>query len=192
MATAAKKGDIYDKMFSIQAQIPAIQKDSTNPFFKSKYFDINRLLAALKPALEEHRLLLMQPLSHLDGAPAIHTIIYDLDSGETVETITPMPVNIDPQKMGSTITYYRRYALQSLFSLQAVDDDANLGAQPPGEDPTITKIHAVIKKITDPAEIANYTERIALHYSKNVEKTIEALPLNVLPAVLSALDAKVV
>ena len=35
----------------------------------------------------------------------------------------PLPDLQDPQKMGSAITYYRRYALQSLFLLQTQDDD---------------------------------------------------------------------
>ena len=36
----------------------------------------------------------------------------------------------DPQKLGSAITYYRRYTLASLLGLQAVDDDANLTVEP--------------------------------------------------------------
>jgi len=32
-------------------------------------------------------------------------------------------VETDPQKMGAVITYYRRYALQSLFLLEAEDLD---------------------------------------------------------------------
>ena len=35
----------------------------------------------------------------------------------------------DPQKMGSMITYYRRYTLQSLLGLQAEDDDANAASK---------------------------------------------------------------
>ena len=38
-----------------------------------------------------------------------------------------LPEMNDPQKLGSCITYYRRYTLASLLGLQAVDDDANLG-----------------------------------------------------------------
>ena len=34
----------------------------------------------------------------------------------------------DPQKMGSAITYLRRYTLQSLLGLQAADDDANMAS----------------------------------------------------------------
>jgi len=36
-----------------------------------------------------------------------------------------LPEIQDPQKVGSAVTYYRRYTLQSLLSLQAEDDDAN-------------------------------------------------------------------
>ena len=36
-----------------------------------------------------------------------------------------LPQITDPQKVGSAVTYFRRYTLQSLLSLQAEDDDAN-------------------------------------------------------------------
>jgi hypothetical protein len=39
-----------------------------------------------------------------------------------------LPEINDPQKLGSAITYYRRYTLQSLLALQAEDDDANLAS----------------------------------------------------------------
>jgi hypothetical protein len=45
---------------------------------------------------------------------------------EFVESETILPSMNDPQKQGSAITYFRRYALQSLLALEAEDDDANL------------------------------------------------------------------
>ena len=36
----------------------------------------------------------------------------------------------DPQKLGSAITYFRRYTLQSLLGLQAEDDDGNKASAP--------------------------------------------------------------
>jgi hypothetical protein len=36
----------------------------------------------------------------------------------------PLPELADAQKAGSAITYFRRYALQSLLALEAEDDDA--------------------------------------------------------------------
>jgi hypothetical protein len=42
-----------------------------------------------------------------------------------VDSWLTLPDNIDPQKMIGATTYYRRATLQSLLSLQAVDDDGN-------------------------------------------------------------------
>jgi hypothetical protein len=39
-----------------------------------------------------------------------------------------LPEIADPQKMGSAVTYYRRYMLQSLLLLRAVDDDGNIAS----------------------------------------------------------------
>ena len=43
--------NIYQKLAAAKSEIGAISKDSTNPFFKSKYFDINNLLAHVEPIL---------------------------------------------------------------------------------------------------------------------------------------------
>ena len=40
-----------------------------------------------------------------------------------------LPNDLDAQKMGSAITYFRRYTLQSLLALQALDDDGNLATK---------------------------------------------------------------
>jgi len=116
---------IYTKLLEVQKEVTGIGKDSKNPFYKSSYFDINKLLRVVKPALNKHGLLLMQPLSNVNGLQALTTMIIDTESGELVENTIPLTINDDPQKMGSAITYYRRYALQSLLGLEAKDDDGN-------------------------------------------------------------------
>lgn len=112
-----------DKILKIQSEIGVLAKTETNPFFKSKYFDINSLIAQLLPLLEKHKITVIQPLTSTDdGRPALSTMLFD---GEVllIERKITLPDLQDPQKMGSAITYYRRYALQSLFLLQAEDDD---------------------------------------------------------------------
>lgn len=120
--------NLYAKLLKVQQEIKAVKKEENNPFFKSKYFDINGLLEALKPVLNANGLVVMQPLTMLDGKPTICTTVADVDSGEFLDSTFPLPENIDPQKMGSAITYFRRYSLQSLFLLQAEDDDGNVAS----------------------------------------------------------------
>ena len=115
------KENIYLKLFKLQSELGSISKDATNPFYKSKYFDINSLIGQLKPLLEKHNLLLLQPITDNQ----VRSIIFDLDGG-SVESSMPLPNDLDAQKLGSAITYFRRYTLQSLLALQAIDDDGNL------------------------------------------------------------------
>lgn len=129
---------IYEKLLKVQMEIGAIKKDSENPLFKSKYFDINSLLAVVKPVLNKHGLVLTQGLTHINGKLALETRLSNVQEminglnqpispkldGE-IFNISPLPEGLDAQKTGSAITYFRRYALQSLLALEADDDDAN-------------------------------------------------------------------
>lgn len=136
------------KLLEVQKEIGVIKKDATNPYFKSKYADINSYIEVVKPVLNKHGLVMLQPLSAMpdkfDAQAALETIIIDGETGESVSWLTPLPnarkaelkrkdkldnevieTEIDPQKQGGLITYWRRYAVQSIFFLQAEDDDAN-------------------------------------------------------------------
>lgn len=117
---------IFDRLLSAQERIGVISKDQTNPFYEHKYADINTIIDMVKPILNDEGLLLLQPLSNIDGKPAIKTIIMCKD-GEISDTIV-LPEDQNPQKIGSAITYFRRYALQSMLFMQAEDDDGNAAA----------------------------------------------------------------
>ena len=106
-----------------------MKKDATNPFYNSRYFDINQLIEAVRPALIAEDLLLLQPIKDNN----VGTIIIDTESDESVEAFLPLPDLQDPQKIGSCITYYRRYTLQSLLGIEAEDDDANKTVAQPKE-----------------------------------------------------------
>ena len=114
---------LYEKIQKIQKEIGKIEKDKENPYYNSRYFDINQLLAKLMPLAHNHDLIITQPITFIEGRMMLSTVLMSEDEKE-VFTI-PLPENSDPQKMGSAITYFRRYSLQSLFCLEAEDDDGN-------------------------------------------------------------------
>lgn len=117
----SKQLTLSQKLFNLQQEIGAISKDASNPFYKSKYFDINSLIKQLQPLLKKNRLLLTQPLL----GNTVETKITCIDSEQVAVSILELPQLADPQKLGSCITYYRRYTLGSLLGLQAEDDDGN-------------------------------------------------------------------
>ena len=118
--TAKTESNIYKKIFNLQSEIGAISKNAKNKFFDSKYFDINSLIKQLHPLLIKNELVLIQPC--VDGT--VKSIISDMN-GVSIESSLQLPTGLDAQKIGSAITYYRRYTLASLLGLQAVDDDGN-------------------------------------------------------------------
>lgn len=117
--------NLWQKIQAVRAEVGVITKDTKHPHFKSKYFDINKLIEMLEPHLQAYGLLVIQPLSNVDGKPALTTKVIDLATGEAEEGTITLPDIASPEKGGSAITYYRRYALQSMFLLQAEDDDGN-------------------------------------------------------------------
>jgi hypothetical protein len=112
---------IYKKLFEAKKEIGVLTKDSKNPFFKSNYLSLNGLIDAVEEVLEKHELLLLQPIE--DGK--VITRILSTEKDGMVQSELSLPNIQDPQKLGSAITYYRRYTLQSLLGLQAQDDDGN-------------------------------------------------------------------
>ena len=121
---------IYKKLLAVQKEVGAISKDSKNPFFKSKYFDINKLIEVVNPVLSNNGLVLLQPI--LDGK--VFSRLIDAESGQLIESCLELPNLPKPQDLGSCVSYYRRYTLSSLLGLQATDEDGNgLKAKPKPE-----------------------------------------------------------
>lgn len=128
----------------------AIKKSATNPFFKSKYADLQTILEVVEPALLENGLLLIQPIK--DGK--VFSII--TDGTTSIESGIELGAFNKPQDLGSAITYYRRYTLQALLGLSAEDDDgntANKGARPKISEERFSKAITAINegkaKLTD-------------------------------------------
>ena len=119
-----KELNFYEKLSAVKSEVGRISKDSNNPFFKSKYFDINSLLMHVEPIIQKNGLLLLQPIQD----NMVKSIIFDTN-GFSIESAINLTGITDPQKLGSAITYFRRYTLQSLLALQAEDDDANLASK---------------------------------------------------------------
>ena len=106
---------LLQNLAKVKSEIGKVSKDSTNPFFKSKYFDINSALEHVEPLLQKYGLVLLQPIEN----NKVRTEIFNVEDGEFVFSEMELPNLQDPQKLGSAITYFRRYTLQSLLGLKS-------------------------------------------------------------------------
>ena len=128
---------IYAKIHAAKQEIGVVKKNAKNPHFKNTYADLNALIEAVEPILLSKGLILLQPIK--DGK--VFTQVIDTETFEMVESSIDLTPNLTAQALGSQITYYRRYTLQSLMSLQSDDDDGQKASAP----------QAITKPICSPA-----------------------------------------
>ena len=140
---------LYTALVKCQTQIKVALKDSANSHFKSRYADLTSVMLACKDALAANDLAVLQ-LSriHESGTPVLVTRIIHV-SGEHVEGEFPLVCKDpnDPQKLGSAVTYARRYALAAALGITADDDDGQAASG-----------HSVAPSVAKPAPAANKTE----------------------------------
>jgi hypothetical protein len=153
---------IATALLKAQTEMSNPKKGSTNPFFKSKYADLNSIREAVIPVLNSNGISVLQPIVHTDGKNFVKTILLH-ESGELMESLTEIVYNKinDAQAQGSGISYARRYALQSFVCVGADDDDGQKAVQ---NKPNASK------EVMQKAKEANATiEQIKSKYSVSAE-----------------------
>lgn len=107
-----------------QAKITGAIKDSSNPFFQSKYADLDAVWEAIRVPFTENNLSVSQIPSETEKGTILETVIMH-SSGQWISgNILMKTMKEDPQSKGSAITYYRRYVLSAMSGVSQVDDDA--------------------------------------------------------------------
>ena len=132
--------EIATALLKAQSEMSNPKKGATNPFFKSKYADLNAIREAVIPTLNQNGITVLQPIVHVDGKNFVKTILLH-ESGEFLESLTEIIYNKinDAQAQGSGISYSRRYALQSFVCVGADDDDGNNAVPKPNATTEILK-----------------------------------------------------
>ena len=115
----------------VQGKLTYAKKDSANPFFKSKYADLESVWDACRDLLSANGLAVVQlPGEYFEGTMALTTIITH-SSGEWISQQMSLPVTKpDAQGAGSALTYMRRYALAAAVGVVQADDDGNAASAP--------------------------------------------------------------
>jgi hypothetical protein len=114
-----------------QAKVKGAKKDSQNPHFRNDYADLASVWDACRDALTSNDLSVVQTTEAGDGTlVTVHTTLLH-KSGQWVRgALTMKPQKVDPQGIGSCITYARRYALAAIVGVAPEDDDGNAASQP--------------------------------------------------------------
>lgn len=122
--------ELFTALVAAQAEMEAASKDSANPFFKSKYADLNAVMGVVKAAYAKHGLGFVQVCHDAEHAAKVETLIVHSSGQQMACGSVSVPVSkLDAQGYGSALTYARRYSLAAACGVGAEDDDGNAAAK---------------------------------------------------------------
>lgn len=122
-----------------QSEMHGAKKDSTNPFFKSKYADLTACWEACREPLTKNGLSLVQSTKTTENGGTILVTSLLHSSGEWISGEFPVrPDKEGLQALGAALSYARRYTLSSLVGIVQEDDD---GESAVNRAPTFTKAY---------------------------------------------------
>lgn len=131
-------GALAAALSAVQAELKIAKKDKINPFFKSKYADLQTVWEVARPLLAKHGLAVLQ-LPGGDGTHVVLTTMLVHSSGEWIadDGLAMTPAKTDPQGIASCVTYARRYGFQAVIGVVAdEDDDGEAASRKPTPAPT--------------------------------------------------------
>jgi hypothetical protein len=112
---------ISKALLKAQGEFLPIEKN-TNAF-KYKYAPLDHVLDCIRPALTKHGILITQPSEIQDGTPVQRTVLFHIESGESIISSMELQCTTGAQDRGSEVTYLRRYTLMSSAGIFPVNED---------------------------------------------------------------------
>ena len=168
MNSSTEIKDLAAAMAKFQAELKPAIKGNTNPYFKSRYADLQACWDCCREALVKNGLSVVQGSRESNGEVVTVDTRLMHASGQWIESsLTMKPAKADPQGIGSAVTYARRYSLSAILGIVADEDDdgnaathnepkkslsvAEKAAGAAKVDPLISKDSEAFLKLADPS-----------------------------------------
>lgn len=125
-------GKLAEALSKAQGSFTHVEKDGRS--HHGKYATLPAVLDTVREGLAQNGLSIVQAPSSEGNAVSVTTRLMHV-SGEWLETTISAPAATDIQKLGSSISYLRRYSLMAVLALAADDDDDGNTAMRPQKGP---------------------------------------------------------
>ena len=128
--------NLFKALAEFQQEVPVIFKGTTagSGNFAYQYADLPAILNVINPLMQKHGLGFTQLTNHKDGFDYLVTVVFHVESGETLETSLRLMPDVELkgqnifQSYGSQLTYFRRYGISQILGL-VTDKDTDAAGE---------------------------------------------------------------
>lgn len=127
MAAEKTPPTMIEDFIALQKALPIMPKDTSNPFFKSKYTSLDTITELIFPIMLKFNFAwVTRPSTNEQGLATLKYSLMHVSGTNIDGEMLLMLSKADPQGQGSAITYARRYSLTSVLGIVSdADDDGN-------------------------------------------------------------------
>jgi hypothetical protein len=128
--------NLFKALADFQQEVPVVFKATTagQGNFSYQYADLPAILNTINPLMQKHGLGFTQVTNHKDGTDYLVTVLFHVESGETLETSLRLMPDVELkgqnifQSYGSQLTYFRRYGISQILGL-VTDKDTDAAGE---------------------------------------------------------------
>ncbi len=125
--------ELVEALAKAQGEFASVEQSGYNKHFKSSYATLDDIIAAVKEPLSKNGLAYMQFFGQDESGQTLTTMLAH-ENGQFISTMVRIvvsgPGSNEMHRLGSTLTYLRRYMLAALLGVNSeTDDDGNASGQ---------------------------------------------------------------
>jgi hypothetical protein len=120
---------MIDKILKAQVEFKPLRKTKQNPYYHSSYAGLDDVMDSIQDALKKYGLVITSQSAPHEKGLLLTTTIYDIETKQSIQSSFFIG-ELDPQKIGSGMTYARRYNIVNLLNLVADEDDDGNATKP--------------------------------------------------------------
>lgn len=82
MKMSDKTDKLFPALFAAVKEMGSVTKGAANPYFSSKYADLNSIMDEAEPKLNKHGIMLLQPVMRDERGDFVETTLIHVESGQ--------------------------------------------------------------------------------------------------------------
>ena len=156
---------LVEALVKAQSEMTSAVATGTNPHFKSEYAPLDEVIKAVKKPLNSNGIFFLQKVYVAEGGQCVETEFHGHDSVLKAGKVFVKCDKSTAQGYGSSLSYAKRYSLQTACGLPTGDDD----------DANASTDEVKPKAKPKPVDTDSDKEKKAKQFILNVVKTVEGM-----------------